>query len=92
MGRSHITWETSVGLGSKGCSKSKSHLSLSRSASVTSSYAQLWSWLALLPPKDDKNRQLSWPLGLNLSYLAVAQKFFHAIFAKPLRNLEDFFI
>lgn len=62
-----------MGLGSKGCSKSKSHLSLSRIASVTSSCAQPWSWLARFPFNEDKNRHLSWALGLNLSYLTVVQ-------------------
>lgn len=73
MGRSHVPWETSMAPGSKGCFKSKSHLSLSRNASVPSSCAQPWSWLVCFPSKGDKNRQLSWPLGLNLSYLTAAQ-------------------
>lgn len=62
-----------MGPGSKGCSKIKSHLSLSRSASVPSSCAQPLSWLAHFPSNEDKNRQLSWPLGLDLSYLTVAR-------------------
>lgn len=41
----HYLWDF-LWAGLQRCSKSKSHLSLSRSTSVTRSCAQLWSWLA----------------------------------------------
>ena len=53
MGKSLVNWETSMTPGSKGCSKSKSHLSLSRSASITSSCPQPPSWLACFPSNED---------------------------------------